>query len=63
MTQKRKPASAKGPLAIFAAPLLLAAISVVGLLSALLGDGVWDAVSWFTLAAPVAVIAWMLYRR
>lgn len=62
MTRKRKPAAAKGALAIFAAPMLLAAVSVVGLLSALLGDGVWDAVSWFALAAPVAVIAWMLYR-
>jgi hypothetical protein len=26
--------------------------------SALLGDGVWDALSWVTLAMPLAVIAW-----
>jgi hypothetical protein len=44
-------------------PILLGVLSVVGLLSALLGDGVWDAVSWATLGLPVAAAAWFGMRR
>lgn len=46
-----------------AVPALLAASSVVGLLSALFGDGVWDALSWATLGLPLAAIAWAWRRR
>jgi hypothetical protein len=42
---------------VFGMPILLAAISLVGLLVALLGDGLWDALSWLSLAIPLAVIA------
>jgi hypothetical protein len=39
-------------------PALLAALSIFGLLSALLGQtGVWLLVSWVALAAPLAVAA------
>jgi len=38
-------------------PIVLAALSALGLVSALLGDGVWDVLSWITLWIPVAVIA------
>jgi hypothetical protein len=31
---------------VFAIPILLGISSVVGLLAALLGDDVWDALSW-----------------
>jgi hypothetical protein len=37
-------------------PVLLALLTAVGLVSALLGDGIWDALSWLTLGAPIAVI-------
>jgi len=38
-------------------PLVLAALTVFGLLAALLGqDALWWALSWATLAAPLAVI-------
>jgi hypothetical protein len=47
---------------IFRTPLAIAAITVFGLLSALLGDGVWDAVSWIALAAPVGITAHHLCR-
>ncbi|BDT59567.1 hypothetical protein MasN3_30610 [Massilia varians] len=40
---------------IWAMPLLLAVLTVIGLLAALFGDGVWDLVSSVTLGAPVAV--------
>lgn len=41
---------------VFGIPMLLAALSAFGLISALLGDGVWDVLSWITLAVSVAVI-------
>jgi hypothetical protein len=47
---------------VFGVPLVIAAISVFGLLSALFGDGAWDAASWFALGVPLAVIAWHVVR-
>lgn len=46
---------------VFRAPLLLALVSALGLTSALLGDGVWDALSWVALAGPLGVIAWFAW--
>jgi hypothetical protein len=43
---------------VYGMPLLLAVVSLIGLLSALVGDGIWDALSWFCLGTPVTVIAW-----
>jgi hypothetical protein len=47
-----------GFIRVFGAPLPLALVSPIGLLSALLGDGLWAALSWAALATPVAVIVW-----
>jgi len=47
---------------IWGIPVILAFLSGVGLVSALLGDGIWDVVSWFALAAPIAVLVWSLAR-
>ena len=44
-------------------PAVLAAVTCAGLLSALLGDGVWDVASWLTLSVPVAAVAWFALRR
>ncbi|WP_119458390.1 hypothetical protein [Rhodospirillaceae bacterium SYSU D60014] len=54
----RKPAAARGTYAyrVFAIPTLLALLSALGLLSALLGDGVWDVLSWLTLGALIVTI-------
>jgi hypothetical protein len=41
---------------VFGIPTLLAIIGAIGLLAALLGDGLWDALSWLALGALVAVI-------
>ena len=50
-------------MAIFRVPLLLGVASCVGLVSALVGDGVFDALSWLMLAAPLAVVAWAWRAR
>lgn len=42
----------RSPWMIFRWPLLIALISIVGLVSALVGDGWWDALSWATLGIP-----------
>lgn len=41
--------------ATFALPLLLGLLSAIGLISALLGDGVWDAVAWLGLGLPAVI--------
>jgi hypothetical protein len=45
-------------LRIWRAPLVLALLTIVGLVSALLGDGWWDQLSAFALGVPVAMCAW-----
>ena len=47
---------------IYRIPLMIAVLSAVGLTSALLGDGMWDVLSWLALAVPVALAA-MHWRR
>ena len=48
---------------IFAAPLVIAIVSTVGLISALVGDGWWDAVSWAGLGLPVLLYLVFIWRR
>ena len=50
-------------MALWGMPILLGILTTIGLISALLGDGIWDAVSAVTLGAPVAVGAWYGLRR
>jgi hypothetical protein len=45
---------------VFGIPALLAFTSGFGLASALVGDGLWDALSWFALGAPLVVIACLI---
>lgn len=47
---------------IWGMPVLLGAISLVGLLSALLGDGGWDVVSGLGLGLPNGMILWYVVR-
>jgi hypothetical protein len=47
---------------VFAIPLQLALLSAIGLLAALIGDDLWDALSWLGLGVPVAVILWYWIR-
>ena len=48
---------------IFKWPLLVGVLSTVGLLSALLGDGIWDGLSWVALAIPVLLYGMFARRR
>jgi hypothetical protein len=48
---------------VFAAPLAIATVSIVGLVAALVGDDIWDVLSWLSLAVPVAVVLWYWLRR
>ncbi|MFK3776532.1 hypothetical protein [Pseudomonas sp. NPDC089406] len=41
---------------IFRWPLLIGLLAALGLLSALLGDGLYDVVSWLALGLPLLVV-------
>ena len=47
----------------FTLPLLIGLLSAVGLFSALLGDGAWDAVAWLGLGIPAVLGLWPLLPR
>lgn len=40
---------------IFRWPSVIATTSLIGLLSALIGDGAWDRLSWAMLTPPVVI--------
>lgn len=48
---------------IFAVPLLLALLSVAGLIVALTGDGWRDGAAWLALGVPVLAVAWAMKAR
>ena len=47
---------------LWGGPILLGVLTSIGLVSALLGDGIWDIVSAFTLGTPVVAGAWYSLR-
>ena len=55
MTVPPKPGR-RSTASIFAWPLAIAVASVAGLVSALVGDGVYDILSWLLLGGAVALI-------
>lgn len=48
---------------VFRAPVVIAALSLFGLVAALLGDGLWDWIGALTLASSVAATIWALAAR
>jgi hypothetical protein len=44
-------------------PIALGLLTIAGLISALLGDGVWDHLSAVALGIPVLVCLWFGLRR
>ena len=51
------------PWTIFAIPMVVAVLSLVGLVGALLDDGAWDGIGAGLLAVSVAVTVWALVTR
>ncbi len=49
--------------AIFAAPLAIAAASLVALVAALTGDGWRDTLSWIGLSIPILTVVWAMRAR
>jgi hypothetical protein len=51
-------------LGTWSAPLLFAVITLLGLLSALLGEALaWKATAWIALSAPVLATIWFCFSR
>ncbi|KQN53373.1 hypothetical protein ASE98_20025 [Pseudomonas sp. Leaf48] len=50
---------------IFRWPLLVALLSLFGLISALIGDEVYDLLSWLSLGVPLLLlgVVWLRLRR
>ncbi|KPA87412.1 MULTISPECIES: hypothetical protein [Pseudomonas] len=48
---------------VFAIPLLIAVLTAAGLFTALLGDGLWDTLSWLGLGVPTLIGIQALLRR
>jgi len=44
-------------------PLVLAGLTVFGLLAALTGTGIWHWLSWITLSVPVVTIVFFVSRK
>lgn len=47
----------------YVVPIILALASLVGLISALIGDGVFNVISWLILGGLLGVIVWALVTR
>jgi hypothetical protein len=47
---------------IFAIPIIMGLLSGIGLVTALVGDDIWDWLSWATLGIPILVIAYFIIR-
>ncbi|MEQ6884703.1 hypothetical protein [Salicola sp. Rm-C-2C1-2] len=47
----------------FALPFWIALASLVGLVTALLGDGLWNAVAWLGLGTPIVALGYGLIYR
>ena len=62
MTTKPK-SRARSLWSVFAAPLIMGVLSLIGLVSALAGNGLADWLSWMALAMPILSVAWAMRRR
>lgn len=57
MSRRDKPGSP------FVAPAWISLITLIGLVSALLGDGLYDVVSWLVFAGLIALVVYHWMRR
>ena len=63
MTAARKPRFSGIWQTVYGGPLLLGVLSIAGLLTALLSEGVGRYFSWIAVGAPVVTTAWFFVRR
>jgi len=63
VTAARKSQSGGNGWRVYGGPLLLGLLSVAGLLTALMSEGVGRYFSWLAVGAPVLVTAWFYVRR
>jgi hypothetical protein len=47
----------------FGAPVVIGVLSLSGLLSALLFDGIGRYFSWIAVGMPIILVAWLISRR
>ncbi|NWC94824.1 MULTISPECIES: hypothetical protein [unclassified Pseudomonas] len=47
---------------VFGIPLAIGLLSAAGLFAALLGDGLWDSLSWVGLGIPAVIGVWAFCR-
>jgi hypothetical protein len=55
-------AAAQSMSRVFGWPAAIGVASLAGLLSALIGDGAWDGLSWTLLALPAGISLLALFR-
>jgi hypothetical protein len=48
---------------VFGAPVVIGLLSLSGLLSALLFDGIGRYFSWIAVGTPIILVAWLISRR
>ncbi|MBW8127678.1 MULTISPECIES: DUF4175 domain-containing protein [Pseudomonas] len=48
---------------VFGIPLGIGVLSAAGLFAALLGDGLWDSLSWVGLGLPAVIGVYALFKR
>ena len=48
---------------IFAVPAAVALLSLAGLVTALIGDGIWNVAGWLMLGVSPATLLWALIAR
>lgn len=50
-------------LRLWGPPILVGFISLLGLVCALTGDGIWDILSWISLGIPVVLIGYYWKKK
>jgi len=48
---------------VFGVPALIALVTLIGLVAALVGDGALDGVGWIGVGVPVAAAIWAVLAR
>jgi len=48
---------------LWGAPIVHGILTAIGLVSALVGNGIWDFISAIALGIPVCTMAWYAFRR